>query len=197
MKKFKNILLVMFVPILISIGIGCCCDSFTNEYKICSFYLENLDYSRSWPGVNTTKKVPKDSFGLRINIDLNDNICLSDLQPIFISTATACSPSIDQIPLDTIISIKIKTLKDFDVAHKANDLISDYFNVWDSRELIKIEDYIKMFYRNPYSNEGQNLSFNLRLKNAPKESVDAQFEVQILLSDGRMLSTISDLVSLI
>jgi hypothetical protein len=196
MKKFRNILLVMFVPILISIGIGCCCGSFTNEYKVCSFSLESLDYSRSWPGVSTTKKVPKDSFGVRINIDLNNRFCLNDLQPLFISTASACQPYIENIPLDTIISIKIKTLKDFDLAHKANDVISDYFSVWYSRELIKIDEFIKFRYLKSYGSDDLFLTIDLRLATPPKENLEAQFEVQILLSNGKVLTKTSELVIL-
>jgi Na+-transporting NADH:ubiquinone oxidoreductase subunit NqrF len=127
---------------------------------------------------------------------LNDKICLNDLQPLFISTTTACQPYIENIPLDTIVSIKIKTLKDFDVAHKANDLISDYFNIWASRELVKIEDFINFRYLKSYGYDENYLTINLRLMTPPKNNLEAQFEIQILLSDGRVLRTISDLVSL-
>ena len=201
--NIKKVLIIMMFPIAVNLIVGCCdcLETILFDYTNCSISIENLDNSGKEPIVSSSDSILIEAFWLRINIEREEDICDNYYQPLFITSAYArgcdCPPEELYQPLDSIISVKLITLRDFDSTHVANDFISEYFSVRRSTELISIEEFINSQIYNILDINNSNLNFDLMLMIPPKRGKEHLFEVQIELSDGRVLSETSNLIELI
>ena len=201
--NYKKVFLIITFPILANLIMGCCecVGTFIFNYTNCSISLENLDNSGQEPVESSSNTILKAAFGLRVEVERKKDICAKDFKPLFISSTYAtscdCPPEETYQPLDSIVSIKIVTLRDFDSAHLGNDPVSEYFSILRSTEFVSIDEFILSQQYEFYDISNSTLSFDLMLMTPPEKHAEYQFEVLIELSDGRVLSKISDLVELI
>jgi hypothetical protein len=201
--KLNKVLIIISIPFLVNLIIGCCdcIETMFFDYTNCSVSIENLDNSGREVIVSLSNQIPRKAFGLRINIERKEDVCGNDFQPLFISPAYAIScdycPEKLYLPLDSIVSLDVITNDDFDSGHSANDNISEYFSVLMSTEFISINEFINRQHNELYDINNSDLQFDLMLMSPPDESSEYQFEVQIELSDGRVLTETSAIVELI
>jgi Domain of unknown function (DUF5034) len=204
--KLRKILIVMAFPTLLNFIAGCCDCLETKffDYTNCSVSIESLDNAGQAPVVSSSDTILKAAFGMRIHVERKQDICDNYFQPIFISSAFAttpceCPPEEIYLLLDSIVSINVITLNDFDSIHLADNFITDYFSILRSRsaEFVSIDEFLNRQFYEFYDIADSTLTFDLMLMRPPKTTSSHRFEVRIVLSDGRVLSTTSNLIQLI
>lgn len=195
--------MVMMFPIAANLIFGCCdcLETIFFDYTNCMISLENLDNSGQVPVVSSSNSILKNAFGLRVEVERKEELCDNYSKPLFFSSAYAtscdCPPETIYKPLDSIVSVNIITLMDFDSTHFSNDNITGYFSVLRSTEFMSIDEFFSNEHNEIYDLDDSNLTFDLMLMIPPAENAEYQFEVLIELSDGRVLSKISNLVELL
>ena len=166
-----------------------------NTYK--SLLLKNLDNN----GVQATETesliLNKNAFGIRLYLSREENVIANGKQinSFFIQSAYAisrmCPPEYIYSPIDSIISIRVFTLNNFDDQHPENSDITDYFKVAQSYSAVK-EHIAKMrfTYKHGYGYNSKpfekELKIDLMLMTAPTTNNPYQFKIQVTLSDRRI-----------
>ncbi len=193
----------MLFPVAVNLLMGCCncLETVFFDYSNCAVSVDNLDNSQQEAVISSTNSIPKEAFGLKVNIERKEGICYNSFKPFLMSSAyaTSCNCPPEQLyqPLDSIVSIQIKSLMDFDLNHLSDDYITEYFSVLSSTEYTPIEEFIAGRRGSISDLDYFDRSFNLMLMTAPVESSEYQFEVEVELSDGRVLREISESVELL
>lgn len=188
---------------MIQLIVACCdcLDPTYFNYTNCSLTINILDNSGAEPIVIQSNTIPKEAFGIRVIINRNEDICKAKTRKsIFFQSAYAiycdCPPEFQYLPLDSITSVKIFTIKDFDSEHLENTDVSDYFFVYRRHEFYKIDEYIEGIETIVYDFEYQPFEFDLLLMSTPTISTEHQFKMAVELSDGRTLNALTEVLEL-
>ena len=198
MRTKLTITFLLLFPI-VSVFYSCVCDVTTKyeSYFHATLRLKNLDNSGEKVIETETLQINKNAYGIRLYLTRERSIvaCAQQGNFIFIQSAYAtsieCPPEYMYSPKDSIVSIKILTLNNFDDTHPANSEITDYFRA--AHSYSKIEDYISsIYYTYGDDNEFENsrnkeVILDLLLMTAPTTDNKQQFEIRVALSDGRIL----------
>jgi hypothetical protein len=188
------------VPVASVLFHACCpCDVETKHenYSHKAIFLKNLDNSGEKAIESESLQLNKNAYGIRLYLE-REKVVVAQAKPInsiFIQSAYAtsceCPPEFLYFPSDSIVSIKIFTVNNFDNQHLENSDVTDCFRVGVSST---IESYVaKMRYTYAidyaYGVEYwvQELKLDLLLMTAPTANNKQQFEIQVALSDGRIL----------
>lgn len=187
--------------------IACCnCpEPVLSQYTNCSLEIQNLDNAGTELKASTNNEIPKKAFGIRLKINLKEDMCMGTVPTLFMSSANAfscdCYPEWIASPIDSITSIHIYTVNEFDATHPAGVDVSDYFHVFEFNEFYRLPEYINRhtnilfdYYIDDFIIP---LQWDLLLMSAPTSGVEHQFKVQVNLSDGRVLSMLTNKVNLI
>ena len=210
MKIRLIILLLLLVPIP-DLFYSCCpCDVTTAyiDYSHKALLLKNLDNSGEKTFVSESSQLNKNAYGIRLYLsreaiaNISQNNC-KQIKPMFIQSAYAtsciCPPAYIYTASDSIMSIKIITLNDFDNQHLENSLVTECFKVAHSH--LVVDDYVKNInftYESDFEDMIEDeFIIDLVLMNAPTASNVQQFKVQIVLSDGRILEQETTKIELI
>lgn len=210
--NLKKVLMILLFPSILNFFIGCCycIDETFFSYTNCSISVKNLDNTGALPVLSTNNEVLKEAFGLRINIDLKEEICQNNyhhslMQSIYANNCD-CFPEDVYEATDSIVSINVKTLVDFDATHLSMDDVSNYYAVlleeqynygMSGIEYFSITEFIDGFSFTFRNTRPSILEFDLMLMVPPTENDFHQFEVDVVLSDERVLSATSDLIKLL
>lgn len=112
-----------------------------------------------------------------------------------------CFPGIISSPIDSITSIQIYTVNEFDPTHPAEADVSDYFHVFEFNEFYGLPEYIDRYTNILFDYYIDDfivpLQWDLLLMSPPSLGIEHQFKVQVNLSDGRILSMLTNKVNLI
>lgn len=202
--KTKKIIFILLLPLILEIVVSCCecIEPIYQKYTNKALSINNLDNSGREPIVSTSTSIIKTAYGIRIQL-LGEKIAgIERPNSIFIQSAFAftkcnCPPSYQFLPKDSITTIKILSLNDFNSTHSANSEISDYFKVYKYYSFSTIQDYIRN--TNPVLNYESDLAIkiDLLLMTAPTINNQHKFRVQITLSDGRVLEQDTSIIELI
>ena len=195
MSKKWIILIFLLVPI-VNVFYSCVCNITTKygSYSHKTLLLINLDNSGEHALETESLQINKNAYGIRLYLKREKNAvaCTQQIQSIFVQSAYAtsveCPPEYIYSPTDSIVSIKIFTVKNFDNQHAENSEITDYFRV--DHPYSTVENYVATMqytYEDDFEYWGQELKIDLLLMTAPAGNNKQQFEVQITLSDGRVL----------
>ena len=191
------------LPLMVELIIACCDCLETTYFKYtnCSMTLSNLDNSGAKPIVAQTNTISKRAFGIRIAINRNENTCEVILnKSLFFQTAYAtscgCPPEVQYLPLDSIVSVVITTINDFNTQHPENTDVSKYFNVFHGNEFTGIDEYIGNIDNILYDFANPAYVFDLLLMSPPTIGIDHEFKVTVKLSDGRIFNTLTGLLEL-
>jgi hypothetical protein len=119
--------------------------------------------------------------------------CVKQPNTIFIQSAYAmidcfCPSEYIFSPTDSIKTINIFTLNDFDNQHSENSDITDYFKVAHSYSSVK-NHVANMQFTFEYDIETKfepELKIDLMLMTVPTANNNQQFKIQVVLSDGRI-----------
>ena len=202
MKKKLIILFFLLVPIVSALFYACChCDVQTQHknYSHKALLLKNLDNSGKKAIETALLQLNKNAYGIRLYMEREKVITsrTEKINSIFIQSAYAtsceCRPEFLYFPNDSIVSIKIFTINKFNNQHSENSDITDYFRVAGSYSTV--ESYIANMH-NTYASGyvhgieycEQELKLDLLLMTAPTVNNKQQFEVQVTLSDRRILN---------
>lgn len=191
------------LPLMVELIVACCdCIEPTYfNYTNCSITINNLDNSGAEPIVTQSNTISKDAFGIRVVINRNENICKVETnKSLFIQSAYAtscdCPPEFQYLPLDSITSVKIITVNDFNSEHLENTEVSEYFFVYRGHEFYKIDEYVDNIETTLYDFENPTLEFDLLLMSPPTIGTEHQFQVTVELSDGRIFNAQTELLEL-
>jgi len=197
MKKKLIILFFLLVPIVNGLFQSCCdCNVETKHenYSHKAMFLKNLDNSGENAIESESLQLNKNAYGIRLYLEREKIViaCAKRINSIFIQSAYAtsceCPPEFLYYPSDSIMSIKIFTVNHFDNQHSNNSDITDYFRV--SGSYSTVENHVANMhytYADDFEYWGQGLKLDLLLMTAPTANNKQQFEIQVALSDGRIL----------
>ena len=194
-----------------------CCEDTRTDYKIIGANFESYLWQSDTSGYIIKEEYwnyyDLDSSKLAgISIRLEDekvgiyDICLNNLL-----TKAYCTPPPEHYSnhINSILNIKITTLKDFDQTHLKNTDISEYFSTYlpsssnaryalnndnslSMKNIMSIPDFLTTV-NTPFSGKhNQTISytvgFELLLHKLPTNTKEVQFKVEIELSDGLIIS---------
>lgn len=197
MKKKLIILFLLLVPIVSLLFYSCRCDIEQHvNYSHKALFLRNLDNSGEKAIESDFFRFNKNAYGIRILMPIEEKVIMAhakQINSIFIQSANATS--IESCPyvyqaIESIVSIKVFTLNDFDNLHTENSEITAYFKV--AQTYSSVEDYVEnMSYTQKYRDSGlftyyDKLEIDLMLMTIPTINDCHQFKVRIELSDGRI-----------
>jgi len=197
MRKRFVISFLLLVPI-VSVFNSCleCKPPTPASYSHNTLLLKNLDNSGASAVETENLQINKNAYGIRLYIitEKRTFACEKQTNSFFIQSAYATSvpDCYDYIysAIDSIVSIKIFTLNDFDNQHSENSDITDYFRV--AQAYSSIEEYAKNINYTHECNDFETLPWkdiriDLFLMTTPTTTNNQQFKIQVKLSDGRIL----------
>ena len=229
MKKIKNIGKILIVVVVLQfIATGCpgwdpCPPLEKLYYTMSDVKLQNIDNAGKHPIIIEYENaiIPKEAFGIRVTLNyelLSDSINdvvkndfiknISLFNSLYAISYDCLPPEI--IFKDTIISIKVFTVNDFDNEFSTDSDVSELFKVlYDSLphiasilpKYISIDEYIRkhstpLVY--PYSPRNENIEsiIDLYLMKPPEFIGEHNFRVEVLLSDGKVFSATTPRINL-
>lgn len=183
--------------------ISCCdCDEpLMANFTYKNLSIEHLDNSGTEP-ISTNESVLKTAYGIRLTINREEIANLNHTKFLFMQSAYAisCDDCAEKkfLPKDSITSIRIITLNDFDENHPADSDISAYFKVYKFRVYSTISEHIETFL-NHYINYPSQFESedDFLLMNAPTINTQHAFKIEIHLSDGTILEQQTTPINLI
>ena len=207
MKKRLIVLFFLLVPIASALFYSCRCPNIERQYRVFShktLSLRNLDNSGREAVESDALQLNKNAFGIRLVLE-REVISTSTTPPsrgkqansVFIQSAYAfswnCLPPFTYSANDKIESMKIFSINDFDNQRPANSDITDLFRV--TRSFFTIENFVANHIRYEYPADSESdfdrwireLRIDLLLMTPPTANNKHQFEIQVALSDGRVL----------
>ena len=199
MKTKKLIILFLLLSPMVALFTSCpSCDVTTSnriKYSHKTLILKNLDNSGEQAIESEVLELNKNSYGIRLYLtrERNTIACARQSYSLFFHSAYAftparCLPAYIFSPTDSIISIKVFTLNNFDNQHPENSDITNYFKVAQSYSVVK-EHIANMPFTYEYDFEAQfekKLKIDLMLMTAPTRNNPHQFNIQVTLSDKRI-----------
>jgi hypothetical protein len=208
MKRAHNfagrVLLILTIPLMIQLVISCCecIDTTFLTYTNCSLEIKNLDNSGESPVVAQTDSILRRAYGIRISISRSEGICeVIKNKSLFIQSAYAtscdCPPENLYRPLDSIISVVVTTLNDFNSGYTANSDVTDLFQVFRGNDFTGLPGYINNQENELYEFVEPAFEFDILLMSPPTIGTEHEFEVSVVLSDGRILKAQTGKIHLI
>jgi hypothetical protein len=202
--KLNKIFIIILFPLIAEVAVSCCdCLTTTSgRYTHKNILVHNIDNSGSEIKATTANSVYKEAFGIRIKLNREKTACFIPRHSIFIQTAYAtscdCPPEIEFLAKDSVTTIKIFTLNDFDAKHSANSDISDYFKVFDQQHFSfsTISGFLKKDNTTLFNERELEATLNLLLMTPPSLNKNHSFKIVINLSDGRILQGITTPIDL-
>jgi hypothetical protein len=191
--KIKKILLILILPLMLELIVSCCdcvaptIYSYTNK----SIDLKNLDNTGIEPIVSDSNSIAKAAYGIRLTIE-KEQIAKSEYMNFHLiqnsyATSCECPPPIQYNPKDSILSIKIMCLSDFDNTHPANSNVSEYFKIYKNHSYTTIQNFIKNSHFILYDKTEFQTTIDFLLVQAPTINSIQKFKIQLYLSDNRVL----------
>jgi hypothetical protein len=198
-----KVLVLLSLPFMAQVFAACCecLDTVLKNYSNKIMTVANLDNSGIQPVVTNSSSVPKNAYGIKVEIQREIVACAQKQIPTFFSSAYAlsceCPPTLAIAAKDSIVSFKVFSVYDFDDDHPANSDISEFFRVTDYDAYATIPQYLSTQSSFRYSRFGYskwtltaedqlNFEITLLLLTAPKINSANKFRVDITLSDGRI-----------
>ncbi|MCL2682977.1 MAG: DUF5034 domain-containing protein [Bacteroidales bacterium] len=188
MKARLIILVLLLVPIA-NIFHSCRCKEQHINYFYNSLLLENLDNSGAEVIESEALQFNKNAYGIRLILLKEERLIVraKQVNSIFVQSAYAVSWKCPYTysAVDTIVSIKVFTINDFDNLHSENSEITEYFKVRQTYSSVK--DHVVNINR-PYKSYDMNndIEIDLMLMTVPTINNRHQFKVRIELSNGHI-----------
>ena len=208
MKKKLILLFFLLVPIanLLLYSCGCDVERFIN-YTHKSMSLKNLDNGGKQAVESGFLKFNKNAYGIRLHLQIEEKEVVArakQINSIFVQSANATSvepcPYVYQA-IDSIVSMKVFTINDFDNLHTANSEITGYFKV--AQAYLSVDNYVSnLTHSQVHRDNGRftrdgKIEIDLMLMTAPTTSNKHQFKVRVELSDGRVFEEQTAEISLL
>lgn len=192
MRLLKRTLFwIFFLFLLETLLVACDCPEessfrYVNE-RLTAFNLDNSAVQAQLSGLDS---VNKNAYGIRMNIERTLIAAVRDNWS-FGNSAYAMSRECvtgAYHPAITIETIRIVTLHDFDAAHPAGSDITAYFKNNNSGKFYDIENLYNKEAQVIYDNSLPPFEADVLLIEVPEHTGIHAFVVEVLLSDGTLLS---------
>jgi hypothetical protein len=154
-----------------------------------------LDNSGEQAVETESLQINKNAYGIRLSLArmINTVACSKQINSIFSQPAYAlsceCPPAYIYSARDTVVSIQIFTLNNFDNQHLKNSEITDCFRI--AHSFLRLEDHVaNMRYTYEYDSEEffeEKIKIDLLLMTAPTINNAQQFKIKIVLSNRLIL----------
>lgn len=197
MKRFRKISILFISVSLLRLAVGCCnCEDQYYSFDYEKILIENIDNSGEWSKPSDKNVMPAEGVAFEIQIIGSDPVLYAkkQIKAIGFTAALAQSCNCDELYVasNTISAIKIRTLDDLNSDYCCND---DVTNLFLANSCLACEDignfYITIdelihrinpeaFYQIPVN------KFLIYLK-VPVENAEAQFEIEVVLSNGESI----------
>ena len=198
----KKVLTLLLIPFFADMLVACCdCDEpqffkYTNS----SLQVQNLD-NRGQSAMPATGGIAlKEAYGIRIKVHCETTASATVPFSFFLSSGYAfscrCGEPVQYLAKDSITSLRIITINDFDTEHKAGSDITDHFKLNAGYYFISIADYLKQEAPVFYMEADKNTILDALLIQYPNQSGTHRFRIEMNLSDGRTLSQETDTIDL-
>jgi len=200
----RLLLLILLLTPIASIFHSCRCPDIEAQYITFShseLRLRNLDNSGATAIESESLQINRNAYGIRLFLTREKDIVARarQINSFFIQSAYAvsfeCPPEYIFTARDSVVSIKIFAVNNFDDEHFAGSEITSLFRAHPSFSTIEsavasIENTDEHFLR-------EELILNLLLMFPPTANSLHQFKVQVELSDGRILEQYTTEVELL
>ena len=201
--NYHSKILSLFIGIFAFATILSCNDCDPKNYTCTydSFKTTNLKITKYSNGTISSQgtfsdSLLKDSFGIFLSFHYKI-LANNDLKSFsFFSEAKAKCAENTYNPIESISSVEIKTLFDYDSLHPANSDVSSCFGVPEWNNLLSIPQSLIKRNANPRSNYGMGDAFGIIPFNSPIFTGLQSFQVKVKLSDGRNFTSITDTIFL-
>lgn len=203
--KILRVLAIFTTFFLIDLLSSCdgTCNSSSFRFTHCDLEVQNLDNANAFPVISSADTIESEVFGLRLDFTRKIDVCNHKFhgKGIFISSAYAdeCIPE-SYYAIETIEDIQVLTLNDFSSSQLAGSDISSVFKTFYNFGGPKFSNSIEELLTNRnLSSSGESgildRPIDLLLNTVPITG-EQQFKVLVLLSDGRVLESVSKIVVL-
>ena len=208
MKTKFTITFLLLFPI-VNMFYSCVCDVTTKyeSYSHKSLLLKSLDNSGAQIVETDNLQINKNAYGIRLYLTREKNVIahVKQINSIFTQSAYAlsydCPPEFFYSPSDSIVSIKIVTINNFDKKNSENSDITDYFKIAHSHSTVN-NFVANMGFSYGIDGEfedfaGKEIKIDLLLMTAPTVNNHHRFKIQVELSDKRILEQLTAEIELI
>lgn len=187
---YKKVYLLAFILVFGDIFFACCrCGNMDPiPYSHCILDSDNMELVDDRYIPTTSGEIDHESYALSIAIRLNEYVCDLKAKPLFASTAMACSCD-DPFgkAINQISELNIYTVHNYDSLSPAGTIVNEYFSIHkygvSNLPVSEAPQYLNT-ESEYYNYKGITLSLN-----SPPDNDDPQsFLVEILLTDGRIIS---------
>jgi len=191
--RIKKIVIVLAIGFLLRLVVSCCDCNEGAEFKYTFDCMEafHIDNAGQTSIVVEGGTILKEAYGIQIEFALLQLACNKPFSFSAFNSAYAfkceCPPEIQYLAQDTISSIQIKAINDFDQTHPANSDISDYFKVLDYDNYITLQEFIDA-PETMYETKPVKDSVRIFLMQPPVHIGEHRFQVEVLLSNGTILT---------
>jgi hypothetical protein len=198
----KKVIFLLIFPLIAEVVISCCncIDPVVQHYTNKTISASNLDNTGKEPVVSTANSINKNAYGFRLQLTREKLACLEKRYSFFIQSyamSCHCPPPTQFMAKDSITSIKVFTIQDFDGTHPAGVDVSDYFKVYRQFAFFSISDFLTISQRTLYDERELQPQTDFLLMTAPTITGARRFKIQFTLSDGRILETETSTIDLI
>lgn len=189
----KKVIFLLLLPLMAEVVVSCCncIEPVIQHYTNKTISLSHLDNSGQEAIVSASNTVLKSAYGIRLQLIREKLACLQQRPSLFLPSAYAmgchCPPPQQYLAKDSIASITLFTLADFDNDHPAGADLSGYFKVYKPYSYTPIEDFVKNAPGTLFDERELSTTIDLFLMAVPAVGGDHRFKVQVRLSDGRIL----------
>ncbi len=174
------------------------------DFTYCELAVQALDNRDSYPVPSTDNAIPHAAIGLSMRFESRDGLCWRHgLRNPLVSEAYACwpVPTYEVTSQDTIRAIRITTLRDYSADYTAGADATDLFKIRTLDGFVAVPAFVGRGIANDHFDQydgsddtnGQSIDV-LTVAPAAKGS-QQQFRVDATLSDGRVLTAVSPLIS--
>jgi hypothetical protein len=199
--KMRKIGTIIILGFCLRVIISCCnCpETITSKYTFNSIETAHIDNSGELPVYIKNGTISKESYGIQIELSLkqiaiNHKLDLSGFSSTHAMTC-CCPPEFEYFAQDSMIGINITTLNDFDLLHKENSVISEYFKVYIYSDYYTIQDFLE-FPAEMYEEQMLKYILELYLMKSPEIIGEHSFKIDILLSNGTTLTATTTAINL-
>ena len=212
MKKILKIIIIVILFPLIFTGCPDCPPDDSFYYTLNNINVQNIDNAGDQPVIieNENQTILKEAFGIRLTLNLellsdsiNNKCCKNNFFnniSLFNNLYAECFPEPLFLLKDSIESIKIFTINDFDNDFSENADVSELFKVYYAQKYITINEYLQnyviTFYRYYPEKENVESIIDLYLLKPPTFTGEHSFKIEVLLLDGRTLSATTPRINL-
>ena len=204
-RVFYKAIFILSIPLMAEILVGCCnCpEPEYFSYSNCAVYTTLLDNSSQYPAEIQAGSVAREAFGLRVHITRAEQMCLTPHAGHigFVGSAHAlscpCDPPITYAPTDRIDHLRVLALNDFNEMNPSGSDVTEYFRFISHSEMQSVPEYLYSRSDTLYGGSIRPLEFDIFLMTPPQDTGTYRFQIEVELSDDRVLQTKTDSVRLI